>query len=269
MVPVVDICIVSYKTPDLLGRMLESLMTYAPENSNIFLRINDMSDQDAEAIAPYREHIRHLEFGENIGYSLSVNRLAAQGTGDVIGIFNADVDFDSYAIGRCADVLMENDDWGVVGPRSVNSAGRLTHAGIFGDNHNPVHRAWNRIDNKKYHDVQEAVTVSGSAYFIKRQVWDELTVCPEYLEACYDLYQVDERWNPSGAFLPTDHYYEETYCSYHARAHGWKVMYLGTEKIIHEWHKSSKIGAANTDGKMKKSRLEFRTACVIHGIESD
>lgn len=118
-------------------------------------------------------------------------------------------------------------------------------------------------------DVQEAVTVSGSAYFIKREVWEQLSICPTYLEACYSLYEADERWNPSGAFLPTDHYYEETFCSYHARAHGWKVLYYGPEKIIHEWHKSSAVGDPSTDGKMNKSRLEFRTACALHDIPHD
>lgn len=269
MVPNVDICIVSYKTPDLLARMLESLMQWAPDESKIFLRVNDMDNADTEAIAPYLKQIDHLEFGENVGYAVSVNRLVAAGEGDVVAIFNADIDFDSNVIQRCVDALIEHDDWGVVGPRSVDSAGKLTHAGIFGTNVSPKHRAWKARDGKAVQDVVEAVTVSGSAYFVKRKIWETLSICPDYLEACYDIYDSEERMHPLGAFLPTDHYYEETYCSYHARQHGWKVMYLGTEKVIHEWHKSSKVGDPNTDGKMKKSRLEFRTACDVHGIERD
>jgi GT2 family glycosyltransferase len=249
--------------------MLESLMTFAPDESKIYLRVNNMSDEDAAVVAKYSDHIEHLEFGENLGYALSVNRLAAKGNGDVIAIFNADIDFDSYAIQNCVDALLDEDDWGVLGPRSVDSQGRLTHAGIFGTNTSPQHRMWKKADNEKAHDVQEAVTVSGSAYFIKREVWDQLSACSLYLDACHDIYSGEERQTPKGAFLPTDHYYEETYSSYHARAHGWKVIYYGPEKIIHEWHKSSPVGDPSSDGKMKKSQLEFRAACAVHGISHD
>lgn len=265
----VDICIVSYRTPIYLERMLESLMEYAPVDSKIFIRVNCMDDDDARVLADYKDVVHHIEFGDNIGYARSVNRLASLGVNPVIAVFNADVKFDSNAIQYCVDELMEHDDWGVLGPRSVDSRGKLTHAGIFGSNSSPKHRSWKSSDSNSVQDVKEAVTVSGSAYFVKRSVWDELTICPSFREACHDLYQDVEGESPLGAFLPTDHYYEETFCSYHARSHGYKVIYLGSAKVIHEWHKSSSIGSDISDGKMKKSRLEFRVACDIHGIERD
>lgn len=68
-----------------------------------------------------------------------------------------------------------------------------------------------------------------------------------------------------GAFLPTRHYFEETYCSEHARAHGWDVMYAGTVNMIHEWHRSSPQGSLGQDI-WDESEAMFLRALAMHGI---
>lgn len=269
MNPGLDICVVSYNTPEYLDGFLQSVQDFPADRQAVYLRVNGLTDLDSDVISRHNHSVDHVEFGENLGYSLSVNRLASYGQNDIIGIFNADVSVDTDALQACCDALRDNPDWGVLGPRSLDSSGKITHAGIFGTNTAPKHRGWKSRDSQTYRDVQEAVTVSGSAYFIKRTVWEELALCPLYREACGGIYDDPERSSPFGAFLPTDHYYEETYCSYHARSHGYKVVYYGPEYVIHEWHKSSKVGDPLTDGKMKKSQGEFRAACDLHGIERD
>jgi hypothetical protein len=101
--------------------------------------------------------------------------------------------------------------------------------------------------------------VSGSAYFIKRKVWDFLTECPTYREVAPKA---------RGAFLPTSHYFEETFCSYHAQAHGWKVMYYGPVVIRHEWHQASPVGGW-AERQFPVSQKYFREACGRHGIPCD
>ncbi len=264
-----DICVVSYNTPEYLDKFLQSVEDFPADDQAVYLRVNGVTAQDRDVLEERGHLLDHVEVGDNLGYSLSVNRLASYGDNDIIGIFNADVAVDSDVLQACCDVLRSNDDWGVLGPRSIDSSGKITHAGIFGTNSSPKHRGWKSKHSKAFEDVQDAVTVSGSAYFIKRLVWEELALCPSYREACDAIYEDPERSSPMGAFLPTDHYYEETYCSYHARSHGYKVVYYGPEYVIHEWHKSSKVGDPLTDGKMKKSQGEFRVACDLHGIPRD
>lgn len=269
MNPGLDLCVVSYKTPGYLDHFLRSVEDNPAERQSVYLRLNDYTPEDQEVVSRNHDVLDHVEFGANIGYSLAVNRLASYGDNDIIGIFNADVVVGPGVLQSCCEALRANPSWGILGPRSVDSSGRITHAGVFGSPSKPQHRGWKSRDSSKYLDVKSAVTVSGSAYFVKRSVWEELALCPIYQEACAVIYEEPERSCPSGAFLPTDHYYEETFCSYHARSHGYDVVYYGPECVIHEWHKSSKVGDPATDGKMDKSRGEFRIACDLHGIDHD
>jgi hypothetical protein len=145
--------------------------------------------------------------------------------------------------------------------RACNLAARggTGTAGIFGTNAAPVHRGWNEIHRGQYLDVSDAVTVSGSAYFVKRTVWEELANCSLYREVAPDA---------AGAFLPTPHYYEETWASYHCREHGYRVIYYGPITMVHKWHQASPVGGW-AEQQMPASRELFRRACVHHGIACD
>jgi hypothetical protein len=114
-----------------------------------------------------------------------------------------------------------------------------------------------------YRDQINCVTVSGSAYFVRRDVWDDMTNNKQYRELYPDAI---------GAFLPTPHYYEETWCSYFARHLGYNVVYDGSISIGHSWHASSPKpgeGISNADKYFPISREIFRKACDHIGIERD
>jgi GT2 family glycosyltransferase len=181
------------------------------------------------------------------------------GNNEVLAAFNADTVLTPHVLEDCVNALHQNEDWGVLGPHQVDKQGLTTHAGIFGTNDAPQHRAWHQKDSPEYHDIQEAVTVSGSAYFVKRSVWDKLTVCPIYAEKYPEAL---------GAFLPTPHYYEETFCSYHSRAHGFKVMYYGMASMIHKWHTATPLGGW-AEEQLPISQGIFREMCDLHGISHD
>jgi hypothetical protein len=142
---------------------------------------------------------------------------------------------------------------------------RITHAGIVGTNTHPSHRGWREYDplDNLFKDRVNCITVSGSAYFIRRYVWDALTNNTKYREMYPDAI---------GAFLPTPHYYEETWCSYFARHLGYNVVYDGTVTIGHSWHASSPKpgeGYSHADAQFAVSREIFRSACDFIGIERD
>lgn len=264
MRPGVDVVVVSYHTPLLLDKFLLSHSKWSPNQSSLYVRVNDPSPDDFDVIDSWGDMIDGAWLGENWGYARSVNSLAARGDREAIAIFNADVELLESAVRDCFCALMENEDWGVLGPQQRNSKGKMTHAGIFGTNESPSLRGFMRRPLPEYDEVSEAVSVSGSAYFIKRSVWDELSTCPLYQGFCEA-----KGLTADGAFLPTQHYYEETYCSYHAREHGHKVMYYGPSCLLHEWHQSSKQGAKETDGQIPVARQLFREACDHHGIRHD
>lgn len=258
-----DVIVVNYRTPEDLEGFLASLDRFPPKVP-FTVTVVDVDPKNT-LVAPFV--LDQWSFVSasticteiNVGYARAVNQAASRGRSEVLAIFNADVELTAHALQDCYDALRSHSEWGVLGPLQTNGEGKITHAGIFGTNKQPKHRDWQRRVQPEHRDVQSAVTVSGSAYFIKRTVWDELHCC---------LYYKNKYPEAEGAFLPTQHYYEETWCSYHARDHGYEVVYYGPVEIIHKWHQASPVGG-EADKQMPISRKMFREMCYYHNIECD
>lgn len=258
--PGVDCVVVNFHTMNDLENFI---MSYGYDSIDTTLHVVNVEETPAEfrktdkLLKKVDGVVRHTGWLENVGYAKSCNYGAANGNHDVIALFNADTQLYEDTLSLCHNALMSHDDWGVLGPMQVNTKGQVTHGGILGTPTAPYQRGWKKRDIQNYRDVQEAVSIMGSAYFIKRDVWDELTNCKIYRH---------QYPNAGGAFLETPHYFEETYCSYHARAHGYKVIYYGEAMMMHEWHTSSPVGVAEKLY-FKKSEAMFKDACEFHGIE--
>lgn len=255
-----NVIVVSYRTPHDLNHFVQSLRKNAPTVPWNLTVVNvDPTEEDDDVVQSYikKMSMHYIVTGENVGYARAVNKAAKYGTNDVLAIFNADTRITPDVLDQCYDALVNNDKWAVLGPRQIDDRGRITHGGIFGTLERRIDRGFHHRNNEElYRDVREdAVSVSGAAYFIKRRVWDELTTCP--------IFQVHD---PSeGAFLPTPHYYEETFCSYHAIAHGYQCVYYGPAVMVHQWHRSSPVGG-RADRLISTSRRIFRDACDVHNI---
>jgi GT2 family glycosyltransferase len=256
----IDLVVVNYHTPQDLDAFMASLNRFPP-SGDATLTIVDVESTCLEPaeIEWAKGSARRIAVADNVGYARACNLAARGGTGTVVALFNADVEVTPHALDMCAAALMSSDDWGVLGPCQIDLRNRIRHAGIFGTNAAPVHRGWNEIHRGQYLDVSDAVTVSGSAYFVKRTVWEELANCSLYREVAPDA---------AGAFLPTPHYYEETWASYHCREHGYRVIYYGPITMVHKWHQASPVGGW-AEQQMPASRELFRRACVHHGIACD
>lgn len=255
----IDIVVVNYHTQPDLDELIQSLEDH-PIRTDASLTVIDVDT------GPYRHDFawnghtgRTIGVRGNIGYGRACNFGATWGGRDIIAFLNADVVATRNSIDHCHDALRDNPDWAILGPLQVDQHNRVRHAGIFGTHDAPVHRGWNETNRGQFNDVKDAITVSGAAYFIRRSVWKQLTRCPLYR---------DVTSRALGAFLPTSHYYEETWCSYHAHAHGHRVVYYGYTSMVHKWHQASPVGGW-ADQQMPISREYFRKACQHHGIEHD
>jgi glycosyltransferase involved in cell wall biosynthesis len=269
----IDLLVVSHDTKTLLGRLLGTLQK-DDDGETWQLYITDSGSGDGtpeyltKTLAPASYfRIKSAWCTENVGYAAACNYMAKESNSDIIGFLNADVwltTADVRAIQECFDTY---PDMAIMGPKQRNERNFIVHAGIIGTNKKPQIRGWHEHDplDRLYKDRLECVSVSGSAYFIRRSVWNDLADCDVYEHfLTRDLGMEDV----PGAFLPTQHYYEETWCSYHARTHGHKVMYDGSVSIGHTWHASSQIGGG-ADRNMSLSKELFRRACASHGIECD
>lgn len=259
-----DLVVVNYRSPYDLEMFLGSYVDNpASVPCNLWVANVDPQDWDrsqAKHLAGLVPDACFVEFDTNVGYATAVNECLSQGSRSVAAAFNADTKILPGVLDGCYEKLMAHDDWGVIGPRQFDEFRRMTHAGIFGTNTHPVLNGWLQFDREEFQSIREdAVSVAGSAYFIRRSAFDELTACPIYRKVAPGA---------KGPFLPTQHYYEETACSYHARAHGWKVVYDGEDAMVHQWHRASPVGGW-AEQQMPFSQEYFRVFCDAHEIDHD
>lgn len=263
--PAVDLCVINYNTREKLERLCYELMKGAadvdPELYSLTVADNGSTDDSREMLRTQPPgNITSIIYNDNVGYSNAANQLAAMGTSPLIGILNADVWLSARDLASIV-LAFEDPDIAILGPKQRDERGHITHAGMFGTEATIKMRGWKLPDTEDthYRDLEESVSIAGSAYFIRRSVWEDLTACPIYQKACPGI---------DGAFLPTPHYYEETWCSYHARAHGYKVFYDGRTSVGHSWHASHPVGSP-MDKMFSVSQKMFREMCQRHGIEHD
>lgn len=262
----IDLCVVNFNTASKLDRLCKHLYdSLPPKNRSWRLFVADNgSDDDSLHIAMKWEEVGLIDYiaaNDNIGYSAACNQLASVGTRDVIGLLNADIWFTHDDTLKIQEIFDSDPTIGVFGPKQRSENHMIRHGGIVGTNTAPKHRGWNEYDPNDflYTDQIDCVTVSGSAYFVRRTVWNELWHC--------EIYRTMHP-NATGAFLPTPHYYEETWCSYHCNAHDYRVVYDGSVSIGHSWHASSEIGG-HADQQFPVSQKIFREMCDYHGILHD
>jgi GT2 family glycosyltransferase len=258
----VDVVVVNYRTDDLLQDFIASYQESKFEGCKLYVIDVGVGD-DIENYPHWAHQLVSIpssgafsRFRENVGYAKACNAGAALGTNDVILLANADTLL-STGLQECHDALMRHAEWGVLGPRQTNDQGLIVAGGIFGTETSIGLRGWNELDRGQYNDIRDdAKSVSGSLYFIKRDLWEELTNCDFYQQAAPGA---------TGAFLPTFHYWEETFCSYHSRAHGYKCVYYGPVQMTHHWHRASPVGGP-VDQHAEESKAYYRSACQMHGI---
>src|SRR5688572_16369997 len=240
--PGVDMVVVNYQTPGDLHRFLQSVKLadiHIPYTLTVVNVSPGMNDVNVVKDWAWGFTFLYVEHEENVGYARACNDAVKYPDREVVAFFNADVEVLPGSVEACYEALVSREERGILGPRQTDRAGYITSAGCFGSNINTSARGWkSRDDGRTYADIRDdAVTVSGSAYFVKRTVWDQLASC-ELFTKCPEVSEL----RPEGAFLPTHHYYNETWTSYHARHHGYSVVYYGPVKMIHEWHQSSPVG---------------------------
>lgn len=273
--PGVDVVVVNYQSPEDIFAFIQTfaLVQYEVPCSLTIINVDPGEEDDRAVDMAVRSSELTIptiwgSWPRNVGYAHACNFAAASlneyldhPPRATVAFFNADTRLRSGVLDACHWELHQHKDWAVCGPRQIDDYGKITHAGIFGTMERPQLRGWQEPDEGQFNEIRDdAVSVSGSAYFAKRKVWDALTACPLFCDI------VGEK--PAGAFLPTQHYYEETWCSYHALAHGHKVAYMGSVVMTHRWHKASPSGGP-ADQEMSTSQAAFRSACDQHGIPHD
>jgi GT2 family glycosyltransferase len=262
----VDLLVVNYSTRHLLQRLLDTLHSDLEKGVwKLYLADNDSTDDSHEWIKNNAEkyQLEEVIFNKNIGYSAAINDLAHRSNSELLCAVNADTWFTTRHVKQAARSFKLLPYAGVIGVKQMDEQKHIRHGGIFWDKKsNPIHRGWNQHDpeDKLYKDITRCWTVSGSIYYVRRETWNSITNYKPYRRLFPDV---------KGAFLPTPHFFEETFCSQMAHHLGYDVVYDGSvETAGHTWHASSEVGAASRDY-FNTSRQIYMQACDQLGIEHE
>ena len=258
----VDLVVVNYKTYDLVQKFLDSLDRFRPSHNFRVILVDNEADLAQGNALRWGDGIKfsYLPQSENLGYAKACNLGASVSHNPFIAFLNSDTSFiNDSCVDICVDFLEANPDVGVVGPKQISSDGRITHGGIVGSNISPQHRGWLEPDKPDaYVDIVDCVTVSGSAYFVRRDAWDAVAADPIFRK----------HWPDALGAMPEHRlYYEETAFSYAMPKFGFRVCYVGSAVMVHDWHGT--IKRFGGDELFEVSRRAFRALMDDWGIERD
>lgn len=270
----IDLLVVNHNTQVKLQRFLETLRSDMDDYTvdwKLYVADNGSNDDSAfflhSNLSSYP--IYRLYINDNIGYARAINKMAQNSDSRYLMALNADVWLTTKDVADLVKFMDNNPDVGICGPKQRDEGGRIRHAGIFGPHSIPTQRDFGKLDpnDNMHREVEECLTVSGSAFLVRRSVWEKLAEC----EVFQDFHRDFLREEAQGAMPNLPHFFEETLVSYHLSAHPeWgKVVYNGEVSIGHSWHASSKKGSRYVRDGFRTGRKAFRHFCDMHNIPHD
>lgn len=264
-----DITVIAYRSPADVARFVDSISTQRSRDGwELDVLVVDVDPADHATVDALDRVGPGTQIGwgyaktqSNIGYNAAANGYGHRG-GDVQIVCNADVAFtaESPACIEALAVAALVPEWGTVGPRQVNQQRKVTAGGIFGPTDRPKLREFKRHNSHAVWDVRsDATYVAGSIVALRSDVWAELTACPVYQDAAN---------HPAGPWLPTKHWWGDSWLGYHALHHGYCNAYLGDVWAFHDVHGAPGSLTWGQRNKAPDAAL-FAAACEAHGISHD
>lgn len=262
----IDLLVVNHNTKGKLQRLLDTL-SRGWDGFELFVADNGSTDGSRDLLKTLPRD--QVWFNGNIGYARAINEMALRSSSRYLMALNADTWLDGDDVESLVSFMDDTPCAAVCGPKQVDEQSRITHAGITGSYEKPKLRGWRKRDarDELYKEIEPCVSVSGSAYTMRRSVWDELAACPVYRQ----FHSIHLGAPPAGAWPAFNHFYEETLYSSHLHGHPelGKVYYNGEVTIGHSWHASSKVGSKWTQDGRREGQRMFRAFCDMHGLPHD
>lgn len=242
-------CVVNWSTPGDLEKLVASAEVHEPglrwsiyQNGESGVDNGPMLER---LFVSYEPNVILNGSSKNEGHGYGINRAVGMAhhmwDPEYVFVVNPDCLFTEPILDRLVDALEEDPVRFTVGPKQIDSLGRVTAGGIIGTMASPKHRIFRSKDDGTVSDRVLCPTVAGSAMLFR---------AGEFIEF--------------GGLLEARHYYSETWLCYHANTHGRECWYIGDTQMIHEWHQSSIVGHPDTDGRVGEDREMFREACDSH-----
>lgn len=228
--PVLSLIVLSWNTREITLSCLESIINHPPLVPWELIVIDNASEDGSPDAIEERfkgiENLKLIRNKENLGFTGGNNQGINLASGQIIGLLNSDTLVVDNSIQELFDYLVNNSEVGVVGPFLIKEDGSpttsfgyfptawsiLTTAFLPGYMWGNKRRALGVVPDESMKEPVEVGYVSGAAFFIKREVINEVGV--------FD----------SETFFA---YFEETDWCLRIKRAGWRVMFYPGAKIIH------------------------------------
>lgn len=259
--PMVDlsIIIVSWNTADLLSACLESILAdpqvgienAPPAGIHVEIIVVDSASSDGTPalLAARFPQVILLPQTENVGFTRGNNIGLAQARGRHLLLLNPDTEVSPGALKMMLDYLDAHPDVGILGPHTLNSDGspQSTRRRFPTLSVGLVESTWLQplaprglLDAYYVNDVaDDAIAdvdwVQGSALMARRAVYEQIGG----LDEGFIMYSEELDW-----------------CR-RAKNSGWRIVYLGTARIVHHGGRSSQQVAARTHILFQQSKLRY------------
>lgn len=114
-----SIIIINYKTPELTINCIQSLFALPnPENREIILIDNASNDGSIEKVeAKFGNKIKIIKNKTNLGFAGANNQGAAMASGEFLVFLNSDTIIQDNFLSKCAKILSDNSEIGIISPR--------------------------------------------------------------------------------------------------------------------------------------------------------
>lgn len=121
-----DVVVVNFETPGLLNDCLHSITGQTtPGLGEVIVVDNSITAEGAELVVRNHSTARLLRSASNVGYGSAANLGIAAGAAEFVLVLNADAQLHAGTAQALIEELDAHPDTGVVGPRLVDSQGRI------------------------------------------------------------------------------------------------------------------------------------------------
>jgi N-acetylglucosaminyl-diphospho-decaprenol L-rhamnosyltransferase len=240
-----SLVVVHYETPQLLRRLLDSLLRSPPAKSfEILIIDNGDSNSLAEPI-PENAGVTLLTMGKNVGFAKAANEGMRKAKGSYLLVSNADVEFPAKSIDSMVGALEALPRAGALGVRLEQPDGQEeVNGGLFPTILSEYRRRRMILGNKRetpgYDGIdteapQQRDWVTGACMLLRREAVEEV--------GCFDEH----------FFL----YYEDVDLCTRLRQAGWQVYYLPTVTVIHHRGASCRLKPKHARQAYRESQRHF------------
>lgn len=247
----VSIVIVSWNVAELLAKCLDSILSSPIDMSRIEIIVVDSASSD-KTVSILREkypQVKLLAQSENVGFTRGNNIGFAASTGRTIFMLNPDTELLGDALPQLLNYLDSHADVGIVGPHTLNSDGSYQSSrrcfpskslaffeSTFLQGLAPKTMLNDFYLSESPEDaVLEVGWMQGSALLVRREIYEKLGG----LDESFVMYFEELDW-----------------CKRAADA-AWKLVYLGTARIIHHGGKSTEQIGAKKHIYFQESKIRY------------